>query len=38
MTLTKADIVRKIYMSHDGITKAESAEAVETLLHLRKNT
>ena len=38
MTLTKADIVRKVYMSQDGITKAKSTKAVDALLGLAKKT
>jgi len=38
MTLTKADIVREVYLSHDGITKAQASEAVESFLNLAKTT
>ncbi|SHO53872.1 integration host factor subunit alpha [Desulfopila aestuarii] len=37
MTLTKADIVREVYMHHDEFTKEKSVEAVETLLRLAKD-
>jgi len=36
MTLTKADIVREVYESQEGMTKAKSLEAVETILRLAK--
>jgi len=38
MTLTKADIVREVYESQEGMTKAKSLEAVETILRLAKET
>ena len=38
MTLTKADIVREVYLRHDEKTKAECVEAVETLLRLAKSS
>jgi len=38
MTLTKADIVREIYTRYDGMTKAQSVEAVEAILRLAKET
>ena len=38
MTLTKADIVREIYMRHEGITKTQSVEAVEAILRLAKGS
>jgi len=36
MTLTKADIVREVYMRHDDITKAQASNAVESFLNLAK--
>lgn len=38
MALTKADIVREVYMRHDGMTKVKAVEAVESFLHLAKDT
>lgn len=38
MTLTKADIVREVYMKHDNITMAQATEAVEAFLQLSKDT
>ena len=38
MTLTKADIVRQVYMDHDEMTKAKAMEAVESFLRLAKDT
>jgi integration host factor subunit alpha len=37
MTLTKADLVQKIYKSHDNLTKAQATLAVEALLNTMKN-
>ena len=36
MTLTKADLVQKVYQSHN-LTKAQAAEAVETFLRIAKD-
>jgi integration host factor subunit alpha len=36
MTLTKADLVQKVYQNHN-LTKAQAAEAVETFLRISKN-
>ena len=36
MTLTKADIAQKVYASHPTLTKAQSAEVVETFLSTAK--
>ena len=36
MTLTKADLVQKVYEIHD-LTKVQAADAVETLLGISKN-
>ena len=38
MTLTKADIVEKIYNTHVSMTKVQAVEAVEAFLRLSKNT
>ena len=35
MTLTKADLVQKVYQNHN-LTKAQAAEAVETFLRIAK--
>lgn len=36
MTLTKADLVQKVYQSH-SLTKAQAADAVEAFLRITKN-
>ena len=36
MTLTKADLVQKVYEIHD-LTKVQAADAVETFLSISKN-
>ena len=36
MTLTKADLVQKVYQSHN-LTKAQAADAVEAFLRISKN-
>ncbi len=36
MTLTKADLVQRVYETHD-LTKTEAAEAVESFLRISKN-
>lgn len=36
MTLTKADIVRRVYEDHDTMTKQQATQAVETFLRLSK--
>ncbi len=38
MTITKADLVQQIYKNHEGLTKAQAAEAVEAFLRISKNT
>jgi integration host factor subunit alpha len=38
MTLTKADIVRKIYEKHDNMTKQQAAATVEAFFRLAKDT
>jgi integration host factor subunit alpha len=37
MTLTKADLVQKVYKSHENLTKAQATQAVEALLTTMKN-
>jgi len=37
MTLTKADLVQEVYKNHEGLTKAQSSEAVETILRIAKD-
>ena len=37
MTLTKADLVQKVYKNHDNLTKAQATQAVEALLSTMKN-
>jgi integration host factor subunit alpha len=37
MTLTKADLIQKVYKSHDNLTKAQATQAVEALLSTMKN-
>lgn len=37
MTLTKADIIKEVYKNHEGLTKAQSTEAVEALLRISKD-
>ena len=36
MTLTKADLVQRVYKSHESLTKAQATEAVESLLGIMK--
>ncbi len=36
MTLTKADLVQKVYQEHN-LTKAQASDAVETFLKIAKN-
>jgi len=36
MTLTKADLVQKVYQNHN-LTKAQAAETVETFLRIAKD-
>jgi integration host factor subunit alpha len=38
MTLTKDDLVQKIYQNNENITKDQAKEAVETFLRISKNT
>jgi integration host factor subunit alpha len=37
MTLTKADLVKSVYKTHERLTKKEATEAVEAFLKLSKN-
>ena len=37
MTLTKADLVQKVYKTHNNLTKAQATDAVEALLSRMKN-
>ena len=37
MTLTKADLIQKVYKSHDTLTKPQATQAVEALLTTMKN-
>ena len=37
MTLTKADLVQKVYKDHENLTKAQATQAVEALLSTMKN-
>jgi integration host factor subunit alpha len=36
MTLTKADLVQKVYKNHNNLTKAQATQAVEALLSTMK--
>jgi integration host factor subunit alpha len=38
MTLTKDDLVKKIYQNHENMTKDQANKAVETFLRISKNT
>ncbi len=38
MTLTKADLVKRVRENHSHMTKQQSIEAVEALLRVSKNT
>jgi integration host factor subunit alpha len=38
MTLTKADLIQKIYKQNDSITKQQAAEAVESFLRISKDS
>jgi integration host factor subunit alpha len=37
MTLTKADLVQEVYKNHEGITKTQASDAVESLLSISKD-
>jgi len=36
MTLTKADLVQEIYKKHEGLTKTQASDAVESFLNISK--
>ncbi len=38
MTLTKADLIQKVYKQNASLTKQQAAEAVETFLRLSKDS
>jgi integration host factor subunit alpha len=38
MTLTKADLVQRVYEKHENLTKAQATESVEAFLRLSKDT
>jgi len=38
MTLTKADLVQKVYQHHENMTKQQAIEAVEAFLRLSKGS
>ena len=38
MTLTKADLVQQVYKQHELLTKKQSAEAVESILRISKDS
>ena len=38
MTLTKADLVQKVYREHPSLTKADASKAVESFLSIAKNS
>jgi len=38
MTLTKADLIQQVYDQHEGLTKIQATDAVETFLRISKNT
>jgi integration host factor subunit alpha len=38
MTLTKADLVQKVYQQHENMTKQQAIEAVEAFLRLSKGS
>ena len=38
MTLTKADLIDKIYKTHQGMSKSQAAKSVETFLSLSKSS
>ena len=37
MTLTKADLAQEVYKKHEGLTKAQASEAVETIIRISKD-
>ena len=38
MTLTKADLVQRVYQQHELLTKNQAAEAVESFLRISKES
>jgi integration host factor subunit alpha len=38
MTLTKADLVQKVYQHHESMTKQQAIQAVEAFLRLSKDS
>jgi integration host factor subunit alpha len=38
MTLTKADLIQKVYQQHDNMTKQQATEAVVAFLRLSKDS
>ncbi|KAB2891131.1 MAG: integration host factor subunit alpha [Desulfobulbaceae bacterium] len=38
MTITKADLVHRVYKNHHDLTKPQASDAVEAFLRLSKNT
>ena len=38
MTLTKADIIQQVYKQHEGLTKIQATDSVETFLRISKNS
>ena len=38
MTLTKADLVKKVYLYHENMTKQQATKAVEAFLRLSKDS
>ena len=38
MTVTKADIIKKVHTSHSALTKTQAQEAVETILKIMKTS
>ncbi|PID75623.1 MAG: integration host factor subunit alpha [Deltaproteobacteria bacterium] len=38
MTLTKADLIQKVYKNHQNLTKAQATESVEAILRIAKES
>ena len=38
MTLTKADLIQQVYKQHEGLTKIQATDSVETFLRISKNS
>ena len=38
MTLTKADIIQQVYNQHEGLTRVQAADSVETFLRISKDS